>query len=99
MTAFAGQNRPTAADTAAVKSAAVVFLPIAIVIIATPPRSLRQAAFNHPVNDFDSEFTMAGEIAFSGQRNVAPLGCAELPIHFLIACQVLPAIASADVTD
>src|SRR5204862_7927162 len=53
MTAFAGQNRPAATHTAAIKSTAVVLLSIAIVIIATPPRSLRQVAFNHPVNDFD----------------------------------------------
>src|SRR5438309_1228063 len=53
MAALSRQNRPAAAHAAAVKSAAVVFLPIAIVIVATPPRSLRQVAFNHPVNDFD----------------------------------------------
>src|SRR5439155_25477518 len=43
--------------------------------------------------------TVVGESDFSGQRNVAPLGSAELPVHFEMAHQILPAIAGANVTD
>src|SRR5205823_4765415 len=47
----------------------------------------------------DCEFTAAGEIDFSSQRDVASLGGAELPVHFEIAHQILPAIAGPNVTD
>ena len=53
MAAFAGQNRPRTANTRSVESAAVVFLPVAIVIVTTPARALRQIVFEHLINDCD----------------------------------------------
>src|SRR5207249_3058863 len=49
--------------------------------------------------DGDCEFTAAEEIDLPGQRDVASLGGAELPVHFEIGRQILPAIARADVTN
>src|SRR5258705_8431180 len=47
----------------------------------------------------DREFTVAREIDFARERNVAVLGAAELPVHFEIVYQVLPTIAGANVAD
>src|ERR1700741_4818582 len=40
----------------------------------------------------DGEFATAVQFDFSRKRDVAPLGGAELPIHFEIVHQILPAI-------
>ena len=53
MAALAGQNRPGAADARSIESAAVILLPIAIVIVAAPARTLRQVALEHAIDDFD----------------------------------------------
>src|SRR5580704_13109490 len=53
MTAFTGQNWPGASDTRSVKSAAVVLLPIAIMIVAAPAWALGQIVFEHCVYDRD----------------------------------------------
>ena len=53
MAALARQNRPRAADTRAVESAAVILLPIAIVIVAAPARTLRQVALEQAIDDRD----------------------------------------------
>jgi hypothetical protein len=53
MTAFSRQNRPTTSHARSVESTTVIFLPIAIVIITTPSRALRQIMFEHAIDDFD----------------------------------------------
>src|SRR4029077_730412 len=45
------------------------------------------------------EFPVAREIDFSRESDVAPFCAAELPIHFEIGRQILPAIAGANVAD
>ena len=45
MAAFAGQDRPAATDASSVISAAVIFLPVAIVIVTAPTGTLRQIMF------------------------------------------------------
>ena len=42
---------------------------------------------------------LSGELDFAGQRDVALLGRVELPVHFEIAHQILPAVAGADIAD
>src|SRR5471032_2888853 len=51
MAAFAGQNRPRTANARSVVGAAVRFLPVTIMIVATPARALRQIVFEHFIND------------------------------------------------
>ena len=53
MTAFARQNWPGAADTRSVEGLAVVLLPVAIVIITAPARTLRQSVLEHLIDDRD----------------------------------------------
>ena len=53
MAALARQNRPAATDSRAVESAAVMFLPVAIVIVTAPARTLRQVALEQVINDFN----------------------------------------------
>ena len=53
MAALARQNRPAAADARAVEGAAVLLLPIAIVIVAAPARTLRQVALEQAIHDRD----------------------------------------------
>src|SRR5207245_7472665 len=77
MAAFAGQNRPAAAHTAAVKSAAVALLSIAIVIIATPPRSLRQVALDYAVDHFDG----VAHDRIVGAANTEPHEVEEIAAH------------------
>ena len=51
--ALARQNRPRTADARSIESAAVILLPIAIVIVAAPARPLRQIALEHAIDDFE----------------------------------------------
>src|SRR6266566_2991917 len=53
MAAFSCQNRPAAAHACPIESTAVVFLSIAIMIVATPARALRQVVFEHTVDHFN----------------------------------------------
>jgi len=53
MAALARQYRPRASDPGPIKRATIVFLSIAIVIIAAPARTLGKIALNHTINDFD----------------------------------------------
>ena len=45
------------------------------------------------------EFTVVWKIDFAGQRDIAVLGFAKLPVHFEIVHQILPAVAGADIAD
>src|SRR5947199_9559918 len=53
MAAFSGQKRPATADARSVEGAAVVLLPRAIVIVATPDGPLQQIIFQHAIYHFD----------------------------------------------
>src|SRR5438874_9178975 len=53
MAAFAGKNWPATSDACAVESAAVIFLPITVVIVTTPARPLWQIILEHAIDDFD----------------------------------------------
>ena len=53
VTAFSRQNWPATTHARAVESAAIVFLTIAIVIVATPSRALRKVVFDHAVNHLE----------------------------------------------
>ena len=53
MAALTGQDRPAASDARAVESAAVLFLSIAIVIVAAPARTLRQIVLENVIHDSD----------------------------------------------
>ena len=53
MAAFPRQNRPGAAHAPAIESAAVLLLPITIMIVAAPARTLRQVALEYAIDDFD----------------------------------------------
>ena len=53
MAAFAGQNRPGTANTRSIVSAAVRFLSVTIVIVATPAWAVWQFVFEHLINDRD----------------------------------------------
>src|SRR4030095_11813947 len=51
MTAFSRQDWPAAPNARSIESAAVIFLSIAIVIVAPPARALWQIMFEHSIND------------------------------------------------
>src|SRR5438132_1822436 len=51
--AFSGHNGPATANARSVESAAIILLPIAIMIVATPARALRQVMFEYAINHFD----------------------------------------------
>src|SRR5437016_3386686 len=53
MPAFSRQNRPATSNARSVESAAVISLSVAIMIVSTPPRALRQVMFKHAINHFD----------------------------------------------
>src|SRR5262245_12054949 len=53
MSAFARQNWPTTTHARPVEGRPVILLTIAIVIVATPSRPLRQVMLDYPVNHFD----------------------------------------------
>jgi hypothetical protein len=53
MTAFSRQNWPATSNARSIESTTVIFLSIAIAIVTTPARPLRQVMFEHAVDDFD----------------------------------------------
>jgi hypothetical protein len=53
MAALSGQNRPGSSDARPVKRASVLFLSIAVVIVAAPGRTLRQIVFENVIHDRD----------------------------------------------
>src|SRR6266446_5382196 len=53
MTAFTRQDWPATSNACSVKSTAVIFLSVAIVVVTTPARALWQIIFEHAINDFD----------------------------------------------
>ena len=53
MAALTCQNRPAPAHARSVERAAIIFLPIAIMIVATPALALRQIMFDYAIDDFD----------------------------------------------
>jgi len=53
MTAFSRQDRPTSADSSSVVSAAIIFLAVAVVIVTTPARALRQVVLENAIDYFD----------------------------------------------
>src|SRR5215216_5302834 len=52
MASFACQNRPATTHAGSVVGAAIVLLTVAVVIVTTPARALRQLMFNHAVDHF-----------------------------------------------
>src|SRR5512145_2086181 len=53
MAALARQNRPRTADARPIEGATVILLPIAIVIVTAPARTLRQVVLEHAIDHFD----------------------------------------------
>jgi hypothetical protein len=53
LAAFSRQNRPAPAHSGSVVSAAVIFLAVAVVIVTTPARALRQVVLENAINHFD----------------------------------------------
>ena len=53
MAALARQKRPRTTNACSIEGAAVILLPIAIVIVAVPARTLRQVALEYAIDDFD----------------------------------------------
>src|SRR5215469_16148975 len=51
--AFACQNRPATAYARSVECAAIILLAVAIVIVTTPSRPLRQIVFEHAIDNLD----------------------------------------------
>ena len=53
MASFSRQNRPAPAHSGSVVSAAILSLAVAIVIVTTPARALRQVVLENAINYFD----------------------------------------------
>src|SRR5262245_6295499 len=53
MATFSSQNGPASSHSGSVVSAAVIFLTVAVVIVATPARALRQVVLENAIDYFD----------------------------------------------
>src|SRR5438105_13432694 len=51
--ALARQDRPRTTDTGLIEGAAVILLPIAVMIVPPPAWPLRQVVLEHAINDFE----------------------------------------------